>query len=143
MAVANLPHAGSAANYVRDAYDRGHCDVLVAACRAFPQLAANAVSGGAGTTLERLFSASNDVDLGRRVGLPMHREYRRKLGLSPRENEVCDLVVAGRSNAEIAATLFISESTVKVHVKHIFEKLGVHTRAEAAAITARLRPDRD
>jgi len=143
MAVANLPNAGSAANYVRDAFNRGHCDVLVAACRAFPQLAANAVSGGAGTTLECLFSASNDVDLGRRVGLPMHREYRRKLGLSPREGEVCELVVAGRSNAEIAATLFISESTVKVHVKHIFEKLGVHTRAEAAAITARLRPDRD
>jgi DNA-binding NarL/FixJ family response regulator len=41
-------------------------------------------------------------------------------------------MVLGRSNRDIARTLFISESTTKVHVRHIYEKLGVHTRAELA-----------
>jgi DNA-binding NarL/FixJ family response regulator len=142
-------HAGDrdrvseAAAYVHDAFARGHCDVLVAACRASPQLAADAIAGGASQTLEALFSASNDIDLGRRLGLAMHREYRRKSGLSPREIQVCELMTAGRSNADIATTLFISESTVKVHIRHIFEKLGVHTRAEVAAMSGLTSSDRD
>ena len=52
---------------------------------------------------------------------------------TPGEREVLELLVAGRSNPEIARTLFISESTAKVHVRHIFDKLGVNSRAEAAA----------
>ena len=62
----------------------------------------------------------------------MPRVLRRSEPLSGREREVYELVIQGRSNKEIAQTLFISESTAKVHVRHIFEKLGVHTRAEAA-----------
>jgi DNA-binding NarL/FixJ family response regulator len=54
--------------------------------------------------------------------------------LSPREQQVYDLLIQGRANREIAKALFISESTTKVHVRHIFEKLGVHTRAEAARL---------
>jgi DNA-binding CsgD family transcriptional regulator len=63
----------------------------------------------------------------------MPRELRRRAGLSHREREVYELLVQGRTNREIARALFISESTTKVHVRHIFEKLGVHNRAEAAA----------
>jgi DNA-binding NarL/FixJ family response regulator len=62
----------------------------------------------------------------------MPREFRRTDGLSPREREVYELLIQGRTNGEIGQRLFISESTAKVHVRHIFEKLGVHTRAEAA-----------
>jgi LuxR family maltose regulon positive regulatory protein len=60
-------------------------------------------------------------------------------GLSKREQEVYDLLVAGMSNREIAKALFISEVTVKVHVRHIYEKLGVHSRAQAivAGVTRR------
>jgi DNA-binding NarL/FixJ family response regulator len=51
--------------------------------------------------------------------------------LSPREREVGALVAAGLKNREIAQTLVISEATVKVHVRHILEKLHVRSRAEA------------
>jgi len=52
--------------------------------------------------------------------------------LSQREDEVLGLIAQGLTNKEIAEVLFISEATVKVHVRHIFEKLGVRTRTEAA-----------
>lgn len=53
--------------------------------------------------------------------------------LTPREREVLGLVAQGFSNKEIAEALVITTNTVKRHLKAIFEKLGVHTRAAAAA----------
>ncbi|HEX9546976.1 MAG TPA: response regulator transcription factor [Acidimicrobiales bacterium] len=54
-------------------------------------------------------------------------------GLSDREFEVMDLIARGKSNAEIARQLFLSEKTVKNHVNRIYAKLGVKTRGEAIA----------
>ncbi|MDM4764078.1 response regulator transcription factor [Galbitalea sp. SE-J8] len=54
--------------------------------------------------------------------------------LTPREREVLDLVVAGRTNAEIAATLYLGVSTVKSHINAVFAKLGARDRAHAIAI---------
>ncbi|MCU1469512.1 MAG: response regulator transcription factor [Glaciihabitans sp.] len=51
--------------------------------------------------------------------------------LSPRETEVLKLVAAGQSNPSIAASLFLSEATVKTHLIHVFEKLGVSDRTRA------------
>jgi LuxR family transcriptional regulator, maltose regulon positive regulatory protein len=53
--------------------------------------------------------------------------------LSAREREVLALVAAGASNAAIAGALVVSVHTVKSHVKHIFEKLGVESRTQALA----------
>ena len=52
-------------------------------------------------------------------------------GLSKRELEVLRLVAGGATNREAARTLFISETTVKTHLLHLFEKLGVRDRAAA------------
>jgi DNA-binding NarL/FixJ family response regulator len=52
--------------------------------------------------------------------------------LTPREREVHRLLVAGLTNREIAETLFLSEKTVKVHVRHIYDKLGVRSRLRVA-----------
>jgi DNA-binding CsgD family transcriptional regulator len=41
---------------------------------------------------------------------------------------------AGETNAQIAARLWISHHTVRKHLEHVFDKLGVHTRTEAAAL---------
>jgi len=57
--------------------------------------------------------------------------------LTPRELEVLRLVAAGNRNKDVAAALFISEETVKVHVKHVMEKLGAGDRTEAVAIAVR------
>ncbi len=63
-------------------------------------------------------------------------------GLTNREREVLRLLAAGRSNREIAATLFIAPKTASVHVSNIMAKLGAGSRTEAAAIAlqAGLRP---
>lgn len=54
-------------------------------------------------------------------------------GLSSREKEVLRHAATGLSNKELAGRLAISEATVKVHLTHIFQKLGVRGRAELAA----------
>jgi DNA-binding CsgD family transcriptional regulator len=76
------------------------------------------------------------LDLG--VGLPPERTL---AGLTPREVEVLRLLVQGRSNRQIAEQLFISGKTASVHVTHILDKLGVHSRLEAAATARRLGLD--
>ncbi len=57
--------------------------------------------------------------------------------LSNREIEVLQKVAGGNRNSDIAALLFISEETVKGHIKHIMEKLGASDRTEAVAIGIR------
>ncbi|MBD8534883.1 response regulator [Plantibacter sp. CFBP 13570] len=59
--------------------------------------------------------------------------------LSARELEVLALVAAGNSNRAIAAALFISESTVKTHLLHVFEKLEVADRTRAVTRAQELR----
>lgn len=60
-------------------------------------------------------------------------------GLTQRELEVLSLVAQSKTNKDIAATLFISENTVKNHVRNILEKLHLHSRMEAVTYAWRNR----
>jgi DNA-binding NarL/FixJ family response regulator len=53
--------------------------------------------------------------------------------LSPREQEILQLLAEGRTQKEIAAALVISAKTVGTHIQHVLAKLGVHSRAQAVA----------
>lgn len=91
------------------------------------------------TTKEEIITAVRQVHEGKRF-LPQAIASRLadrmvRPGLTPRELDVLRLVSRGRANKEIASAMFISEETVKTHMKSLFQKLGVHDRAEAVAVS--------
>jgi DNA-binding NarL/FixJ family response regulator len=71
------------------------------------------------------------------AGHRVRRRAGRPGGLTPREVEVLVLLARGRSNPEIAAQLIVSRKTVGSHIEHIYTKLGVSSRTEAALFAMR------
>jgi DNA-binding NarL/FixJ family response regulator len=69
-----------------------------------------------------------------RRAVPSRREARRLDELTEREHHVLRLMARGATNAEIAAELYLSEATVKSHVRAIFTKLGARDRAAAIVL---------
>jgi DNA-binding NarL/FixJ family response regulator len=95
-------------------------------------------------TPEELVQAIREV---RQGGAPMSREIARKViasfqepatnvneveGLSPREREILELLAAGFPNKQIAARLGLTDGTVRWHLRHVYNKLHVRSRMEAA-----------
>ena len=64
----------------------------------------------------------------------LDRLRRPEISLTQRELEVLGMVARGRSNDAIARELFLSRSTVKSHLAHVYGKLGVQSRTEALAV---------
>jgi DNA-binding NarL/FixJ family response regulator len=106
------------------------------------------------TPREELIAALNQV---REGGSPMTSYIARKVvqsfyqapkerveaeGLSPRERDVLELLARGYFFKEITETLGISLSTVNTHVRHIYEKLHVHSRSQAIAKLAEMHDHR-
>ena len=57
--------------------------------------------------------------------------------LTPRETEVLSWIAKGKTNRDVGEILGMSPRTVNKHLEHVFEKLGVETRAAAAALASR------
>jgi ATP/maltotriose-dependent transcriptional regulator MalT len=108
----------------------GNVDSFVCLYRSAPELLAEIVrSREDSSDLVQLLDRLGELSLAEKVGLRI--DARAVNLLTPREQEVADLMIDGLSNQEIAAQLFISQATVKVHLRHIYEKLGVRGRTAA------------
>jgi DNA-binding CsgD family transcriptional regulator len=119
------------------ATETGNFDAFVTSYRAFPGLL--------GTLAKMVDQVGQFVGIARELDRTLADSFglttkalRRRTGelLTRREREVLELVSQGLSNRQIARTLWIAESTVKVHIRHVFEKLGAKSRTEAAAMAA-------
>jgi len=107
-------------------YDSGTEPGLREALRRFEALGAPAVVEATRREMRRIGAGS--IPSGARAATRAH-----PLGLTPREAEVLEGICAGRTNAEIAADLFLSARTVDHHVSSLLAKLGASTRAHAAS----------
>jgi LuxR family maltose regulon positive regulatory protein len=130
VGTANISKADS---HIAAAIATGVWDPILIAVRAVPALGRQIAMHGQGSDwLRRILVLSSDTSLAALIGLRVPRPAKPKQKLSPRESEVHELLSQGLTNEEIAKLLHISLSTTKVHVKHIYEKLGVRSRLEAA-----------
>lgn len=90
-----------------------------------------------GRSATELVDALERVARGERCGLDDPFGNRERASASPlswREQEILALVALGRSNREIADELFLSVDTVKTYLRRLYDKLGVHNRAQAAVV---------
>ena len=134
VAALNSSDAQSAAESLLETATRLQTwDGVVCASRACPGLITQLASVRRyEAQLRQLLFRSRDDALAKRVGLTK-ATYGPRRALTRREREVIDLICLGSTNAEIAATMFISTSTAKLHVRNLLRKLGARSRAEAIA----------
>jgi ATP/maltotriose-dependent transcriptional regulator MalT len=115
------------------AFRRGALDLLVTAYRSAPELLSVLLRASVQRDrLVGLIRRVGDEDLTAVLGQPIGAPEDPRSTLSPRERDVYELLIQRLTNREIAKLLFIEESTVKVHVHHIYDKLGIRSRTVLA-----------
>ena len=134
ITAADQGDSDAAARLVEEAQRRQTWDPVVCCVRASSTLASClAAQDHLRPALERLYRLSSDRALARKAGLRSPSIGDPRQLMTPREAEVLELMAQGFRNREIAAAFVISEATVKIHVRHVLEKLGVKTRTQAVA----------
>jgi DNA-binding CsgD family transcriptional regulator len=116
-------------NLVSVGFESGAVDFVVTAYRASPDLLLPLFRDP--ETAERvgyIIARASDHDLAESMGVDTLEAVDPASTLSAREREVYELVCQGLTNAEIADELFISLGTVKAHVHHVFDKIGIRSR---------------
>ena len=94
---------------------------------------------------EALIAAVGEAAAGRSILSPevqqrlVARMTNPATALSPRETEILEALATGATNREVAKALFISESTVKTHLVHLYDKLGVDSRTSALRVARERR----
>jgi len=134
IALANEGSTAGALSFLKLAEQTWMWDAVVCGVRGSPELAdAIASEPDLRPAIADLYQRSRDSGLARRAGLRTRAVAEPNEVLSERELEVLGLIARGFRNRQISQALFIADSTTKVHVRHILEKLGVRTRSEAVA----------
>jgi ATP/maltotriose-dependent transcriptional regulator MalT len=111
----------------------GQLDVFLLALRSVGTDTDAILAGADPSLLKLTFAQAEAPEIAAYLGFECpSADLERSNRLSKREQEVYDVLCQGLSNREIAGELFLSEKTVKVHLRHIYEKLGVKTRTQAA-----------
>jgi DNA-binding NarL/FixJ family response regulator len=121
-------------------FGSGAVDFVVTAYRASPDILVPLFRDA--ETAERVgyvVARASDRDLTTSIGVNMLEAVDPASTLTAREREVYDLVCEGLANAEIASRLFISIGTVKAHVHHVFDKVGIRSRTALALNAASRR----
>jgi DNA-binding CsgD family transcriptional regulator/tetratricopeptide (TPR) repeat protein len=129
-----LAHFQAAASQSAGAYDSGRLRLQAAFLARDREAVKDTID-----TLERM-GAMHAADRGRAVardlGIRVGRRKAAAGALTPREQEVAQLVAAGQTNAEIATSLYLSPRTVEHHISNILTKLGYRSRVQIAADAA-------
>jgi DNA-binding CsgD family transcriptional regulator len=114
---------------VQGAFAAGGVDFVVTTYRASPDLLAALLRDPVvAETSGYVVARAGDQYLAASLGIDVVGAADPIVSLSAREREVYDLLCEGMANVDIARRLFISPATVKVHVRHVYDKLGIRSR---------------
>lgn len=126
---------------VESAFSTGALDLLVTTYRSTPDLLAMLLRHPERERVIGLIRSVHDEDVALALGQSVGANDDPRAKLTPRERDVFDLLRQGFTNRQIAKLLFIEESTVKVHARHIYDKLGTRSRTALAVQAALERAD--
>jgi LuxR family maltose regulon positive regulatory protein len=111
----------------------GNADSFISLCLAHPNFLESALKSSSKFRIANILARTGNTALTKLIAPDMGAATPEGLrSLTARELEVHRLLAAGLTNRQIAEALFVSEKTVKVHVRHIYDKLGVRSRMHVA-----------